>query len=81
MPEHPHVLVCPARGAREPHPIGEVLQLFKQHPGRHGKERLRAVRRKQGGLWSAPLKRWPRNEFDKQDVMNTRADDRDIFTE
>ena len=32
-------------------------------------------------LWSEPLNRWARGSFDKQDVMNTRGYDRNVFTE
>ncbi|MGI0149216.1 MAG: transposase, partial [Thermoplasmata archaeon] len=49
MPEHVHVLLYPhRRGDDEPIPIGGVLQAFKQHIGRHGKERLRDVWRREG---------------------------------
>ena len=82
MPEHVHVLLLPhERGADEPIPIGRVLQHFKQHLGRHGKERLREVWRRQGSLWSPPLNRWAHGEFDRQEIMNTRGYDRNIFTE
>jgi len=82
MPEHVHVLVYPhRRGEDQPIAIGDVLQTFKQYVGRHGKERLRDVWRRQGRLWSDPLNRWGRGQFDKQEIMNTRGYDRNILTE
>ena len=82
MPEHLHVLLYPhVRGNDVPNPIANVLQAFKQYVGRHGKQRLRDVWRKRKRLWSEPLNRWARGSFDKQDVMNTRGYDRNIFTE
>jgi hypothetical protein len=82
MPEHLHVLLYPhQRGEDEPIPIGSVLQTFKQHLGRHGKERLRNVWARQGRLWSEPLNRWALGAFDKREVMNARGYDRNIFTE
>ncbi len=82
MPEHVHVLLYPhARGTDVPIPIGNVLQVFKQYVGRHGKERLRDVWRRRQRLWSEPLNRWAQGSFDKQEVMNTRGYDRNIFTE
>lgn len=82
MPEHVHVLLYPhARGNDVPIPIGNVLQVFKQYVGRHGKQRLRDVWRRRQRLWSEPLNRWARGAFDKQEVMNTRGYDRNIFTE
>ncbi len=58
-----------------------MLQIFKQYIGRHGKQRLRDVWRRRQSLWSEPLNRWARGSFDKQNVMNTRGYDRNIFTE
>ena len=82
MPEHVHVLLYPhARGTDVPIPIGNVLQVFKQYVGRLGKERLRDVWRRHQRLWSEPLNRWAKGSFDKQEVMNTRGYDRNIFTE
>lgn len=82
MPEHLHILLLPhRRGEDEPTPIGSVLQCFKQYVGRHGKKRLREVWRKQKSLWSPPLNKWARGEFDKQEIMSTRGFDRNIFTE
>jgi putative transposase len=82
MPEHIHVLVYPHRRSQDTLvPIGSVLQVFKQYIGRHGKERLRQVWRRQGRLWSAPLNRWARGQFGKQEIMNTRGYDHNIFTE
>lgn len=82
MPEHVHVLLYPhARGTDLPIPIGNLLQVFKQYVGRRGKERLREVWRRRQRLWSEPLNRWAQGSFDKQEVMNTRGYDRNIFTE
>ena len=82
MPEHLHVLVYPhRRGDDIPIPIGKALQTFKQYLGRQGKERLRNIWRQQKRLWSEPLNRWANGDFDKQDIMNTRGYDRNIFTE
>jgi putative transposase len=82
MPEHVHVLVYPhQRGVETPIGIGRVLQTFKQHIGRQGKERLRCVWRCQCRLWSDPLNRWATGGFDKQTIMHTRGYDRNIFTE
>ena len=82
MPEHLHILLFPhTRGSDEPISIGTVLQVFKQAVGRHGKERLRDVWRSRQRLWSQPLNRWAQGSFNKQEVMNTRAYDRNIFTE
>jgi putative transposase len=82
MPEHLHVLLYPhLRGDDGPVPISKLLRSFKQHIGFHGKERLREVWRRHGRLWSDPLNRWAHGEFDKQEIMNTRGYDRNIFTE
>lgn len=82
MPEHLHALVYPhRRGDDNPIPIGRVLQAFKQYVGRHGKSRLRDVWRRQGRLWSEPLNQWAHDRSGKQQVMNTRAYDRNVTTE
>ncbi len=82
MPEHLHVLLYPhRRGDDRPVPISKLLQSFKQHIGLFGKQRLRDVWRKQGQLWSPPLNRWAKGEFGKQEIMNTRGYDRNIFSE
>ena len=82
MPEHVHVLVYPhRRGSDDAIPIGVVLQTFKEHVGRQGKRRLRDIWRRRKRLWSEPLNRWALGSFEKQDVMNTRGYDRNIFTE
>jgi hypothetical protein len=57
-----------------------VLQCFKQYVGRHGKKRLRDVWRTRGCLWSPPLNQWATGKFDKQEVMNARGYDHNIFT-
>lgn len=82
MPEHLHILLYPhRRGEDTPIPISRLLRDFKQHIGFFGKERLRQVWRNQGRLWSEPLNRWAHGEFDKQDIMNTRGHDRNIFSQ
>ncbi len=82
MPEHLHVMLYPhRRGDDVPISISELLQAFKQGIGYYGKQRLRTVWRKQGALWSLPLNRWAYGQFDKQEIMNTRGYDRNIFTE
>src|SRR5688500_6352560 len=59
MPEHVHVLLYPhARDNDVPIPISKLLQVFKQHTGFHGLERLRHIYRNKGKLWSEPLMRW-----------------------
>jgi putative transposase len=82
MPEHLHVLLYPhRRGDDRPVPISRLLECFKQHLGFYGKQRLRDVWRERRRLWSAPLNRWANGDFDKQEIMNTRGYDRNIFTE
>ncbi len=81
MPEHLHVLLYPhAPGDDRPIPIGRVLQIFKQTLGRLGKHRLRAVWRVHRKLWSAPLNRWANGEFDRQDIMQPRGYDRNVYS-
>ena len=80
MPEHLHCLIYPhAKNSQVPSPIGQVLQCFKQYIGRFGKNRLRDVWRTRGRLWSAPLNAWAEGVFAKQEIMNTRGYDRNIF--
>lgn len=82
MPEHLHVILYPHRRSDDvPIPISELIQAFKRHIGFNGKERLRDVWRKHRNLWSPPLNRWAQGEFGKQEVMNARGYDRNIFTE
>ncbi len=82
MPEHVHVLIYPhTKHTDVPIPIGNVLQIFKQYIGRHGKERLRVVWRSQQCLWSEPLNRWAQGSHRNKKVMNTRGYDRNISTE
>lgn len=79
MPEHVHVLLLPhARGSMEPLPISKLLNTFKQHVGYHGKAWLRDYWREHGRLWSEPLNRWARGEFDEQPIWNTRGHDFNI---
>jgi putative transposase len=82
MPEHLHALLYPhRRGEDQPVPISQLLECFKQHIGFYGKQRLRDVWSRRRRLWSEPLNRWATGKFDKQEIMNTRGYDRNIFTE
>ncbi len=82
MPNHAHVILLPhPRGESDPIPISKLLNAFKQHIGYFGKERLRDYWRERGRLWSEPLNRWARNEYDRQPLWNKRGYDFNIDRE
>jgi len=79
MPEHVHVLVYPhRRGCDEPTPISTLLHAFKRHVAYYGREALRTYWRQHGCLWSEPLNRWARGEFDKRVIWHKRGYDFNI---
>lgn len=82
MPEHLHSLIYPhPQASSNPMPVSDLLQCFKEYVGLQGKRRLRDVWKSSRSLWSPPLNQWTLGTFDKQDIMNTRGYDRNIFTQ
>ena len=82
MPDHVHVILYPhTPNSDAPIPISKLLHAFKQHVGYHGKERLRDVWRRRGELWSDPLNRWARGEYQSQSIWTPRGYDFNIDRE
>jgi len=80
MPEHVHVLLYPhERDRDDPIPISNLLHAFKRHVSHYGKEALRAYWRQHAALWSEPLNRWARGEFETRAVWFKRGYDFNVF--
>jgi len=82
MPEHVHVLLYPhPRGSAKPLPVSVLLAAFKRQVGYHGKRQLKSLFASSGSLWSEPMQRWARAEFDKGSIWHKRGHDFNVFTQ